>query len=368
MPIMASWVDYLPDPRQKRDLVDAAIANARHDAAILRDLGIDGVAQHLGAAAAEAAKLSILAGHASEVIDPYRVALARVLPALAQAANPYGVLAFANVILAHGRYVDGYYDRSTRAGLDREVAIVEAFARAGRSSRELAYVALGTGRRDLLRALSDDRALRGLADACDAGDAAPFYDFVASFPESDVGYAELVFVARAFVVVVEDRGAGGIGGAAAWLDRAVYQGPQPLVRYRPRQPLAPPSVQIGPSSLSWSTIAYAGIHPLWGGRSIAISSIGDCEVVDVEAGEDARRFRATLAPAALAELDALIARHHPRTIHPPLRNGVPDEGRPEITLVAGAETFAVSKWANDRDAAFDALAGWMARTAASLVR
>ena len=369
MPVMPTWVDYLPDGWQARDVVDEALAKARNVAASLPGLGVDAIADRLGEAAAEAARVSVLVGkgHASSVYLPYRAALSDSLPALARAARPYGILAFANVVLSHGRDIEGHVDQTTRAGLDREIAVLEALSGSGRVSRELGYAALGSGRTDLARRFTDDRALRRLADACDARDAVAFYDYVASFPESDMGYGELMFVARAFVVVLEERGAEGIGAAASWLYGAVHDGPKPLTQHRPRPALPRPTpfVRTGPSPFGWSSIVLDSIHGLYGGRAIALSSTGDVEVVDVERSGAVRRARGTLEPSALAALDEAIAQHHPRALRIPARPGRADEGSVTITLVAGADKWVVSAWVGDHDEGFDALMGAIVEAAAA---
>jgi hypothetical protein len=303
-------------------------------------------------------------GRVGDVTWPYRASLAAVLPQVEKAARPYGILAFVNVILAHDGQLPGFFD-ATHVWLEREAQVIGSLAKGGFVSRELAYVALGAGRLDLARSLTRDAALLRLVDAAAAGEADPFYDFVAAFPEADASYAELMFVARAFVSHLEERGPLGIAAAAAWAHDTVRYGRRPLVRYRPiayepivYEPIAP-RVRTGPSPLWWSSLTLENIHPLHGGHSIAVSSLGDVEVVDAPPAKPPRRVRATLDGAQLAEIDALLARHDPRTIRIAERPGVADEGWPTLTLVAGAETSQVGMWANDRHPDFDALAAWL---------
>ncbi len=363
MPVMPSWVDYLPDGAQMRVVVDEANAKAKRHAAELESADPAVLGYGLAAAAAECARTWVIAPSAN-IKYLYRPHLARAMPLLGPqlgAEAVFGVLAFLNEMLVHGGYVDGHYDGRTRAGLDREIAILEHFAQRRVRSRPLAHVALGSGVLGLARSLSDDPAIGALADACEARRAEPFYDFVAAFPSSEVGSAEVMFVARAFVVSVEGRGRGGIGAAASWLKRAVHEGPTPLSKYEP-PPAFPegPKPRTGPSSRAWTTIELSDVQGLWGGRMIGVSSIGDVEVVVVAPTKHSVRYRSSLSDARLDDLDRVLRENDLRTMEIPMRNGIPDEARPSLTLTApGAAPVSQGKWANDRHPGFDAIAGWL---------
>jgi hypothetical protein len=80
-----------------------------------------------------------------------------------------------------------------------------------------------------------------------------------------------------------------------------------------------------------------------------------------------RRARLTIGAAKLAEIDALLARHPPRMMEIPMRNGIAGEAVLSITVVEGGATWSQMKWANDRHSEFDTLASWMAALAASVI-
>jgi hypothetical protein len=376
MAVIASWVDYLPENRtHERDLLSAAVAKAQKDVAeIERDqLPPKAVANRLAMAAAEAVRITcLLRRDGMAVALPYVGVFHRALPSLEKLTDPYGILAFANVMLAHGVAIDGWHDAITTGGLEREVAVLEEQARIARLSRVLGFAALGTGRGDLVRKLSNDPVLHGLADACENRDADPFFAFVSDFPASDVGYAELLFVARAFVVVLLESGSSGIRTAAQWLHSTVHEGPKPLAPKRvPLPPDVPrmnegAKVKTGPSAFPWTSIEFSDRHGLWGGCSIAVSSIGDYELIDTGVHRRARRFRTTLEPDALAELDALIAKHPPRSNEPrplpPL--ALPDSVSESLVLtIDGREVFLSDATAPEA-ASFHAIKHWMMKVAA----
>lgn len=373
MPVIASWVDFLPESRaQEGEVLRAAVAKAWTDVEeIERDaLPPKAVANRLGVAAAEAVRVTcLLRRDGMTAALPYAGVFHRALPSLEEVTDPYGLLAFANVMLAHGVSIDGWHDPLTSAGLEREIAILQEHARTGVLSRVLGFAALGAGRADLVRKLSSDPVLHGLADACEKRDADTFHSFISAFPESDVGYAELLFVARAFVVVLLERGASGIHTAADWLHSAVHEGPKPLP---PKRVPIPPDwpqknegakVKTGPSPFRWTLLEFSDRHGLWGGRSIAVSSIGDYEFIDTGVHTRWRRYRTTVEHSALVELDALIARHPPPSNEPlpPPRLVLPDSVSESLVLVIDGRETPLSHRTDMEAATFGAMKDWLLR-------
>src|SRR6185295_19770087 len=117
MPVMPTWVDYLPDADQVADVVREANAKASSGSLPLVD------------AASEAVRLGILADEALVVILPYENRLREALAALSTRDRPehvFGVLALANATLIHGRLDDYDFDRE-------RLFVTELFAQGHRS-------------------------------------------------------------------------------------------------------------------------------------------------------------------------------------------------------------------------------------------
>src|SRR5207249_1094870 len=129
--------------------------------------------------------------------------------------------------------------------------------------------------------------------------------FPAELAARRASFADLLVAARAFVVACEGRGPGGAGAAASWLHRIVR---------------APPSAD-GP---------------------------GATEVVRVERGQFARRFRGTLGGAGMAELMALLEAHDPAklvVVSDAQQRGyaIPGEAFATLVFVAPAATHTLTK-------------------------
>lgn len=107
-------------------------------------------------------------------------------------------------------------------------------------------------------------------------------------------------------------------------------------------------------------IALADVHPLWGGRDIYVEGSGRVVVRDVprRGGPDETRIAATIPADEARALLARAAELDVLNLKLVERPGVPDEGRPTIAVhgADGAEG-RLTKWANDKVAAFDELMG-----------
>jgi hypothetical protein len=255
----------------------------------------------------------------------------------------FAVLALINVALIHGGYVDGWYDRITRGGLDREAEMLGELAAQGVKSRPLAFAALGSGRTDIAQLLSNDPAIAALG----SGDAKAYSDFVAGLRGSSYTYAELGFVGRAYAMLVEKRGPGGIGIGAKWLYDTSRFGPQPVSVFVEPKPL--PKIRA-----TW--LAASDVQGLWGGKMVDITPNGDVTLVAVQRGcVDWTVTKGTLTPDELAELRCVVAEHDPRTMNVPMENGAPDEVFVSLTYVVDGREHHVHKWNHQRHGGFDAV-------------
>lgn len=396
MPVLASWLDYLPDGGQARDVRDQAAAKARDEAARLEAASPRVCAEALLAATGESLRAAALAKHDGGAYRRFQPAFERARHGLETEPSRRavaGVLAYANLLLSGGAYIEGYYDRTTRDGLAREERWLELARTLPRAAepdaadvdRVLAYAALAVGRRDLAAAFSSDEALARLVASLDAEPEPArraFVAFVEAFPTATHGYPELGFVARAYVVHVERRGQGGIGAASTWLARTIHEGPPPAPSFEP--PSAPPPAANVPAELAarvapllasasasanasakvelpFTWLALHDIHALWGGRAVRIMKDGAVEVI-VRSGASGSvpwRHHAALSKAGGAALEDLARRFPVRAIVTEPRAGVPDEASPSLTVLDAKGTFAVSKWANDAHPAFDAHRRWL---------
>jgi len=295
------------------------------------------VAAAFTASLAEEAMSAIGTSEAMQVFYRNSARLLVELPALSAASEAdhvFEVLALINVSLIHGGYVDGWYTRETRRGLEREIAILSGLAAAGVKHRGLAFAALGAGRFDLVRAFSDDATLARLATL----DAKAYSDFVASFPTSGFRHAELGFVARAYAQHVEKRGTGGIGAGADWLAKTLREGPQPVNVLVIPEPM--PRIEA-----TW--ISTSNVHGLWGGRAIDIAADGTVTVIVVEPGQSWQMVKGELSPDERAHLEGVLAANDPRKIEIPMRNGIAGESTVSMTYVVDGTTTRLFKWWND---------------------
>ena len=111
--------------------------------------------------------------------------------------------------------------------------------------------------------------------------------------------------------------------------------------------------EAGPS-VRLRAFGFDDVHPLWGGQSLSAKDHLPAEVCVVDVTHVERRFRLTLTREEWASVERLVSESGLLTAEMPLRDGIPDEGRPSITLVlASGETVVFAKWANDRVPAFD---------------
>ncbi len=107
-------------------------------------------------------------------------------------------------------------------------------------------------------------------------------------------------------------------------------------------------------SVRLRAFGFDDVHPLWGGRSLWATEDLAAEVCVVEAAQVSQRLRLILTPDEWALVERIVGESGLLTSEIPQRNGVPDEGRPSITLaLASGETVVFAKWANDRVPAFD---------------
>jgi hypothetical protein len=108
------------------------------------------------------------------------------------------------------------------------------------------------------------------------------------------------------------------------------------------------------ASVRLSAFGFDDIHPLWGGRSLWVTEDLSAEVWVVDATQRKRRFGLTLTRDVWSEVERVVAESGLWAMTMPARDGLPDEGRPSITLVlASGESVVRAKWANDRSPEFD---------------
>lgn len=374
--VLPRWRDFLPpDATQAKVGAEEALRAARRSAS-KRDLTAsnDAIAATLADAAAETIKFAALFGtDAHEMAQEYALnpRFFEGLTTSASADAVAGVLA--------------YHAATSLVGTHPPRADVGALARFVGPHPLLAHGALAFG--------LDDAARLGapLARALATRDRRPFLDAIATFPETELGYAELGCIVRALVVHVDGDDA---KRGARWLHRYVNEGIEaPLDPEPPTAPPVEPSANVaallaalplppphllaaaaellspGPfprPPLGWSNVVLQDVHGLWGGRMTAVSARGEVWVVDVLGGRLARRLHAHLSVAAFERLDKLLRDHDPRTIRIPMRNGIAGEALPSLTFVAGGQSHVVSKWATDRHPDFDPVASFLHRVGEAL--
>ncbi len=101
------------------------------------------------------------------------------------------------------------------------------------------------------------------------------------------------------------------------------------------------------------------VQALWGGRDITIDTDGKTAVTVVRRGGSSKNsvtYQLTLNQADIDRLLGLFVTNDFVTIKIKERAGVPDESHPRIVLKnAKGEERSVGKWANDKNARFDAI-------------
>jgi len=102
-------------------------------------------------------------------------------------------------------------------------------------------------------------------------------------------------------------------------------------------------------------IELSDVQGLWGGRRIAAER-GKAVLRLIGRGMTERRFEIALPqPEWDKLLDAFVANDF-LTIRTEDRMGIPDEGRPRLTLInAAAERHTIEKWAGVKDTRFEAV-------------
>lgn len=111
---------------------------------------------------------------------------------------------------------------------------------------------------------------------------------------------------------------------------------------------------------NWSKaqIELRDVQPFMGGVRVLLPyyTISHMFVTQVAPGGGEAKFKVPLGLDEKKELCALCVKHDFVTIAPEERAGLPDEGRPTITLSnRHREQVAIAKWAGVRDARFDAI-------------
>lgn len=108
----------------------------------------------------------------------------------------------------------------------------------------------------------------------------------------------------------------------------------------------------------WSAVQIElnDIQGLWGGRKIYIKGTGHALVQLVRPGMQERRYELALSVTAWTQLVHTFIEKDFVAIVPPERAGIPDEARPQITIVNPArEQRTVSKWDGVKEERFDAI-------------
>lgn len=105
------------------------------------------------------------------------------------------------------------------------------------------------------------------------------------------------------------------------------------------------------------------VGALRGGQVVFIAGSGACAVQIIKPGQGGlqeNRYNLKLTDEQMLQLADLIDKHNFFTVQIAGRPGVPDEGRPEITVrLIGGKERAVSKWSNDKNEDFDAVHQWL---------
>jgi hypothetical protein len=109
---------------------------------------------------------------------------------------------------------------------------------------------------------------------------------------------------------------------------------------------------------TWSAVQVEliDVHAMWGGRRISVAGTRQVVMQLVQPGMRERRYELELSAAAWRHLLGVFIEHDFVTIEPPERPGIPDEARPQITLVnAVQDRWSVAKWAGVSEGRFEAV-------------
>ena len=116
-----------------------------------------------------------------------------------------------------------------------------------------------------------------------------------------------------------------------------------------------------PNSSDFSRFMLRDVQGLYGGQNVYVAPDGTVHVQIVRAEESQpelqeRRYRFVLKDTQRLELKQLLVQHPPSRIRIPHHPGIPDQARPEITVIYPDGTaVTVAKWDDDRHPDFDAL-------------
>jgi hypothetical protein len=156
-------------------------------------------------------------------------------------------------------------------------------------------------------------------------------------------------------------------------DREVVQWSRAYQYLRPvlREPLVQLEHQLLALSVAHTPVTTAAlqrlglrdVQGLHGGQNVTVFHDGRVIVQVVTPTATAlheRRFEMLLMQAQLAALQQLLIQHPVSQIQIPLRPGIPDQARPEITLaLPDGSVFSVAKWDDERHPDFDALYSYL---------
>ncbi|MGZ3422221.1 MAG: hypothetical protein ACXVEE_30405 [Polyangiales bacterium] len=262
--------------------------------------------------------------------------------------------------------------------------------------RSLLYASLGAGLPKLVLLLLGDpkpSARRGsapqndpiaiaqhLAEALDQEwsieEAIPaFVAFYQRFPDAqargEATFFDLLSIVRAHHVQLRKQPVRGFGTFLRDLVLALSPPPpKPVVREVPMpQASGPRPTRNAPlPRAAWSRVELRDIEGLWGGYVVTVFGDGDFWFELVDRTKVSRLYRATLHPSGMSDLGAVLARHDPRAMRVPMRNGVPGESCPTLSVIGEGFTHRVSKWANDKHPDFDAVASWLRATGDNLAK
>ena len=123
---------------------------------------------------------------------------------------------------------------------------------------------------------------------------------------------------------------------------------------------ASPAAQTRPAGgAAFEKVVLRDVQGLFGGQDLWLSAEGQLTVQVVRPARNispCMRYSRRLEANELARIGSLLAEHKFQEIQIKERSGVPDEARPAITVrSADGNERTVQKWANDKQAGFDAI-------------
>lgn len=117
--------------------------------------------------------------------------------------------------------------------------------------------------------------------------------------------------------------------------------------------------------VSLQAIVLSDVQGLFGGQDLWALRDGTAFVQFAGHSPDhgelwSSRYRFRVTASQWKEVERLVGVHKFATIKTPQRPGVPDEARPDITLLTQSGTrVTISKWANDKVPDFDAVYNYL---------